>query len=123
MTRSPSAAIADDGLLSGVGDLLGGWEPDRKPMSAHSPVVQSLIDELGRLARIGPKTGAANASISSTRRPCDAPRLAESINTAKARVSWCNRCFNLAESELCELCVDPRRDEHVLCVSSKNHVI
>ena len=46
----------------------------------------------------------------------EANRLARAIVEVKEKVSFCTRCFNIAEGELCTICADPRRDEHVLCV-------
>ncbi|HMS90134.1 MAG TPA: recombination mediator RecR, partial [Acidimicrobiales bacterium] len=46
----------------------------------------------------------------------DALRLARAIETAKDRVAWCTRCFNLADAEECGICRDDRRDPTVLCV-------
>lgn len=48
--------------------------------------------------------------------PAEANRLATAIEVAKQRVRFCDRCFNLAESELCEICHDERRDTSVICV-------
>ena len=85
-------------------------------MSAYSPVVQELIDELGRLPGIGPKSAQRIALHLLNVAPQDARRLADAIVEAKEKVSWCTRCFNLAESERCTICSDPRRDPKVLCV-------
>ena len=46
----------------------------------------------------------------------DAKRLARAIEDAKDRVTWCRRCFNISEGELCAFCLDERRDTHVVCV-------
>lgn len=85
-------------------------------MGAYSPVVQELIDELGRLPGIGPKSAQRIALHLLNVAPQDARRLADAIVEAKEKVSWCTRCFNLAEAELCTICADPRRDPTVLCV-------
>jgi recombination protein RecR len=85
-------------------------------VSAYSPVVQELIDELGRLPGIGPKSAQRIALHLLNVAPQDARRLADAIVEAKEKVSWCTRCFNLAESEQCTICSDPRRDPKVLCV-------
>jgi recombination protein RecR len=78
--------------------------------------VQALIDELGRLPGIGPKSAQRIAFHLLRVDPVDAKRLARAIVDAKERVSWCRRCYNLAEGELCTFCRDERRDPHVLCV-------
>jgi len=46
----------------------------------------------------------------------DAQRLAHAINEVKERISFCTRCFNIAEGELCGLCLDERRDPTLVCV-------
>jgi recombination protein RecR len=83
---------------------------------AYSPIVQDLIDELGRLPGIGPKSAQRIAFHILNSAPQDALRLAEAITDAKAKVIWCERCFNLAEAEVCAICSDPRRDPTILCV-------
>jgi recombination protein RecR len=84
--------------------------------SPYEGPVQSLIDELGRLPGIGPKSAQRIAFYILKSAPEDANRLARSISEAKARVTWCRRCFNLAEGELCIYCRDDRRDATSLCV-------
>ena len=78
--------------------------------------VQSLVDELGRLPGIGPKSAQRIAFFLLKSAPDDAKRLARAIVEAKERVSWCRRCFNFAEGELCVYCRDDRRDSSLLCV-------
>jgi recombination protein RecR len=78
--------------------------------------VQSLVDELGRLPGIGPKSAQRIAFFLLKSAPDDAKRLARVIVEAKERVSWCRRCFNFAEGELCVYCRDDRRDSALLCV-------
>ena len=78
--------------------------------------VQDLVDELGRLPGIGPKS-AQRIAFHLLRLPAeDAKRLARAIVEAKERVSWCRRCFNIAEGELCRFCRDESRDPTVICV-------
>ena len=85
--------------------------------------VQELIDELGRLPGIGPKSAQRIAFHLLKLPSVDALRLSSSITRAKERVTFCSRCFNIAEgrsedpdANLCELCADDRRDATVLCV-------
>ena len=78
--------------------------------------VQSLVDELGRLPGIGPKSAQRIAFYLLKAAPEDAKRLARAIVEAKERVSWCRRCFNFAEGKLCVYCRDDRRDPTLLCV-------
>jgi recombination protein RecR len=78
--------------------------------------VQDLVDELGRLPGIGPKS-AQRIAFHLLRLPAeDAKRLAQAIVEAKDRVSWCRRCFNIAEGEQCRFCRDESRDPAVICV-------
>jgi recombination protein RecR len=84
--------------------------------SLYEGPVQRLIDELGRLPGIGPKSAQRIAFHILRIAPEDARRLAGAIVEAKERISWCRRCFNLAEGELCQLCLDDRRDATVICV-------
>jgi recombination protein RecR len=83
---------------------------------AYGVLLQALVDELGRLPGIGPKSAQRIAfhllSVSSE----DARRLAEAIVAVKEHVGFCTLCFNVAEGERCAICADPRRDPSVLCV-------
>jgi recombination protein RecR len=85
-------------------------------VGAYAPPVQALIDELGRLPGIGPKS-AQRIAFHLLKVPADdANRLARAITDAKAKVAFCERCFNVAEGPLCSICTDERRDPTVLCV-------
>ena len=84
--------------------------------SPYEGPVQSLVDELGRLPGIGPKSAQRIAFYLLKAAPEDAKRLAKAVVEAKERVSWCRRCFNFAEGEVCVYCRDDRRDPSVLCV-------
>jgi recombination protein RecR len=85
-------------------------------MAVYAQPVQELIDELGRLPGIGPKSAQRIAFHLLKAEKVDALRLARAISEAKDRVSFCERCFNIAEGPLCDLCADDRRDSTVLCV-------
>jgi recombination protein RecR len=78
--------------------------------------VQELIDQLGRLPGVGPKSAQRIAFYLLKLSKDDALRLATAISEVKERVSFCRRCFNVSEGEECELCRDPRREPGVLCV-------
>jgi recombination protein RecR len=84
--------------------------------SAYAPPVQALIDELGRLPGIGPKSAQRIAFHLLKVSREDADRLAQAIVEAKARVRFCSRCFNVADGDLCGICQDDRRDPRELCV-------
>ncbi len=84
--------------------------------SNYAAPVQALIDELGRLPGIGPKS-AQRIAFHLLKLPADdAHRLARAITEAKARVVFCGRCFNISEHELCAICTDTRRDHSIVCV-------
>ena len=78
--------------------------------------VQTLIDELGRLPGIGPKSAQRLAFHLLGTNRADAERLAQAITSAARDVHFCQRCFNVAEAEECRICRDPKRDQSVLCV-------
>jgi recombination protein RecR len=82
----------------------------------YAPPVQSLIDELGRLPGVGPKSAQRIAFHLLKLPDEDANRLARAITEAKERVSFCRRCFNVCEGEECGICLDSRRDTTVVCV-------
>ena len=85
-------------------------------MAVYAPPVQALIDELGRMPGIGPKS-AQRIAFHLLKLPTDeATRLARAITEAKERVHFCQQCWNVAEGELCAICADDRRDGRVLCV-------
>ncbi|HEY2960266.1 MAG TPA: recombination mediator RecR [Actinomycetota bacterium] len=78
--------------------------------------VQDLIDELGRLPGVGPKSAQRIAFHLLKVEPADAERLARAIHEVKAKVHFCKVCFNVAEGELCRICRDARRDPTLVCV-------
>ncbi len=82
----------------------------------YAQPVQELIDELGRLPGVGPKSAQRIAFHLLKVEKADALRLAQAIVEAKDRVTFCDRCFNIAEGGACALCTDDRRDPTILCV-------
>ncbi|WP_291379433.1 recombination mediator RecR [Demequina sp.] len=82
----------------------------------YDGAVQDLIDELGRLPGIGPKSAQRIAFHLLSTDATDVARLAESITTVKAKVRFCDICGNVAEAELCRICADTRRSDETLCV-------
>jgi recombination protein RecR len=78
--------------------------------------VQDLIDEMGRLPGIGPKSAQRIAFHLLKVDPADAERLARAITEVKARVHFCRICWNVAEGEVCRICGDARRDATLVCV-------
>ena len=85
-------------------------------MAVYAGPVQDLIDELGRLPGVGPKSAQRIAFHLLKLPKDDALRLARSISEVKDRVSFCRRCFNIAEGEECGICADPRLDTTLVCV-------
>lgn len=78
--------------------------------------VQALIDELGKLPGIGPKSAQRVAFHILKIDKGDALRLADAIRTAKENSTWCKSCFNLTDRELCTICRDEKRDRSTICV-------
>jgi recombination protein RecR len=79
-------------------------------------VIQDLIDELGRLPGIGPKSAQRLAFHILSMETADVTRIARTLEEVKERARFCEICGNLSESEQCRICRDPRRDESILCV-------
>ncbi|MCL8025527.1 recombination mediator RecR [Nocardioides bruguierae] len=82
----------------------------------YEGVVQDLIDELGRLPGVGPKSAQRIAFHLLQADPTDVRRLADVLIEVKAKVKFCTVCFNVTEEDTCRICRDPRRDPSVLCV-------
>ncbi|MDQ0031932.1 recombination mediator RecR [Arthrobacter bambusae] len=82
----------------------------------YEGAVQELIDELGRLPGVGPKSAQRLAFHILEADPEDMKRLVAAITTVKERVKFCTVCGNVTEQELCNICRDPRRDPSVICV-------
>ncbi|WP_425859624.1 recombination mediator RecR [Arthrobacter sp. TWP1-1] len=82
----------------------------------YEGAVQELIDELGRLPGIGPKSAQRLAFHILEADTEDMQRLVRAIVTVKERVKFCTVCFNVTEAELCNICRDTRRDPTVICV-------
>lgn len=82
----------------------------------YEGIVQDLIDELGRLPGVGPKSAQRIAFHLLAAEPADVRRLAEVLLEVKAKVRFCRVCGNVAESDECRICQDPRRDVTVICV-------
>ncbi len=85
-------------------------------VSVYTPAVQTLIDELGRLPGVGPKSAQRIAFHLVKLPDADALRLSSAISDAKAKVRFCEVCFNISDEVRCEICADDRRDETVICV-------
>lgn len=82
----------------------------------YEGVVQDLIDELGKLPGIGPKSAQRIAFHLLAVDPADVRRLVAVLTEVKDKVRFCRLCGNVAQDELCRICADPRRDPALICV-------
>jgi recombination protein RecR len=82
----------------------------------YEGVVQDLIDELGRLPGVGPKSAQRIAFHLLAADPADVRRLVEVLSEVKEKVRFCTICGNVASDDLCRVCADPRRDLTSICV-------
>ncbi|MHB1290293.1 recombination mediator RecR [Georgenia sp.] len=85
-------------------------------VGVYESAVQDLIDELGRLPGIGPKSAQRIAFHILSSETEDVTRLATALTEVKARVRFCEICGNVSETAQCRICTDPRRNLTVLCV-------
>lgn len=82
----------------------------------YEGALQDLIDELGRLPGIGPKSAQRIAFHILSADPAEVKRLASTLSRVKDQVRFCVTCFNVSEAEQCRICRDSRRLSDVLCV-------
>lgn len=83
---------------------------------SFSPLIRQLIDALRGLPGVGPKT-AQRMALNLLERDREAGRhLAHALESAMEGVGYCRRCRTLSETEVCDLCTDPRREDGLLCV-------
>ena len=82
----------------------------------YEGAVQDLIDELGRLPGVGPKSAQRIAFHLLSADPTDVRRLIDALTEVKARVRFCDICGNVTQEETCRICRDPRRSATVICV-------
>lgn len=87
------------------------------PQDTHA--LQRLLDELGRLPGIGPKSAQRIAYHILNEQAQDATRLAQAILDVKQQVHFCPVCFNYAVRDTCDICADSRRDKTTICVVSE----
>jgi recombination protein RecR len=81
-----------------------------------SPAVENLVAQLTRLPGIGTRTAQRLAFHLLSATDDEALALAHAVSDVKERVRFCDECGNLTEEQLCQVCVDPRRDRTVICV-------
>jgi recombination protein RecR len=82
----------------------------------YEGAVQDLIDELGRLPGVGPKSAQRIAFHLLAAEPVDVERLASTLIRVKNEVKFCSICGNVAEADVCRICGDTRRDPSIICV-------
>ncbi len=82
----------------------------------YEGAVQDLIDELGRLPGVGPKSAQRFAFHLLAADPADVRRLVHALTEVKDKVRFCRTCGNVSEQDECRVCRDPRRDLSVVCV-------
>ena len=82
----------------------------------YEGAIQDLIDELGRLPGVGPKSAQRIAFHILQADPADVTRLAASLQRVKDQVRFCAICYNVAEEERCRICRDARRTDEIICV-------
>jgi recombination protein RecR len=82
----------------------------------YEGAIQDLVDELGRLPGVGPKSAQRIAFYILAADPGDVRRLVDAITEVKAKVRFCEICGNVAQEERCRICRDPRRSPTVICV-------
>ncbi len=82
----------------------------------YEGAMADLIEALGRLPGIGPKSAQRIAFHVLDSEPEDVARLADALREAKARVTFCEQCGRATETDPCSICSDPRRDHAVICV-------
>ena len=85
-------------------------------MSSFDGAIQDLIDELGALPGIGPKSAQRLAFFILNEEAESIGRLVKAIQKVKSDVHFCSICGNVTESETCRICDDPRREQNILCV-------
>ena len=85
-------------------------------MATYARPVERLITELSKLPSIGPRSAQRIAFHIIRGKKEDALGLAEALKEVKERIKPCRRCFNLTESEECDICREPRRDGTTICV-------
>lgn len=83
----------------------------------YPPTLQTVVDELGRFPGVGPKS-AQRIAFWLMRQPSeDVDRLSEALHDMTRKLTFCERCCNVAESGgLCAICADARRDQTIICV-------
>lgn len=82
----------------------------------YDGALQNLIDELGRLPGVGPKSAQRIAFFILSDAPEHVNALADALVALKTKVHFCQTCGNVCEGNECRICLDPRRNQQILCV-------
>jgi recombination protein RecR len=82
----------------------------------YTESLSKLIEELGKLPGVGPKTAERLAFHILKAQPAEAMKLAEAIKDVKSKIKRCKICYNLSEQSVCQICSDKRRDKAIICV-------
>ena len=82
----------------------------------YDGVIQDLIDELGRLPGVGPKSAQRIAFHLLETEEDQASKLAEILRDVRSKVRFCEECGNISEEERCNFCINPVRDQSTICV-------
>lgn len=85
-------------------------------MTLYSGALARMIDELGRMPGVGPKTAQRLAFYLLRQEPAAVERLAKTLVEAKETIRYCSICFSLCEEETCKVCQDAHRDATTICV-------
>src|SRR5271169_4207455 len=85
-------------------------------MSGYTQSIQNLMQELARLPGIGMRSAERIAFHLLKEKPEEAMKLADAIRDVKTRIRHCGVCYNLTETDPCQICGDPSRDQAVVCV-------
>ena len=84
--------------------------------SVYTETLNKLIEELGKLPGVGPKTAERLAFYILKAQPAEAMALAEAIKDVKTKIKRCQICYNYSEKRICEICSDANRDKEIICV-------
>ena len=85
-------------------------------MSYYSPSIEKLIENFEKLPSIGNKTAARLAFYILDRPEGEVKEFVDAIINAKKNLKYCSKCFNISDTDPCEICANPRRDESIICV-------
>lgn len=85
-------------------------------MSYYSPSIEKLIESFERLPSIGHKTAVRLAFYMLNASDEEAKNFVDSIENAKKNLKFCSKCFNISDTDPCEICADPKRDQTKICV-------